>query len=127
MDSTLKVTEVYMCKNKYTIFINKFHFGVLPYIMATMYLKHRCEAVFFITLDIILREFSLSMSKNGDGVNGVQAILLLPLLSVKKTKPSQETRDGIERSSTNKCKVGLWDMKLLGKFRKSLSQTPTSL
>ena len=95
MDSTLKVTEVYMCKNKYTIFINKFHFGVLPHIMATMYLKHRYEAVFFITLDIILREFSLSMSKNGDGVNGVQAILLLPLLSVKKTKPSQETRDGI--------------------------------
>ena len=30
MESTLKVTEVYTCKNKYTIFINKLHFGGSP-------------------------------------------------------------------------------------------------
>ena len=30
MESTWKVTEVLTCKNKYTIFINKFHFGVIP-------------------------------------------------------------------------------------------------
>ena len=27
MESTLKVPEIFMCKNKYTIFINKFLFG----------------------------------------------------------------------------------------------------
>ena len=30
MESTLKVIEVKKCKNKYTIFINKFYFGGLP-------------------------------------------------------------------------------------------------
>ena len=30
MESTLKVMEDYTCKNKYTIFMNKFYFGGFP-------------------------------------------------------------------------------------------------